>query len=119
MITISVSSETEEVLKAVAESNGLPIEAYIQSLLEKAAMEKANGSLALADDDRDPDSLNRAIAKMKSRTPEERAAMRERVMEGMPDPLPIPEGKTIFDLVPRIRGNETEAEVFVALERLS
>lgn len=70
-------------------------------------------------DDEDPDSLNRAIAKMKSRTPEERAAMRERVLKGTPEPLPIPAGKTIFDMIPRIRGKETDQEVFEALERLS
>lgn len=70
-------------------------------------------------DDEDPDSLNRAIAKMKSRTPEERVAMRERVLKGTPEPLPIPAGKTIFDMIPRLRGKETDQEVFDALERLS
>jgi hypothetical protein len=69
--------------------------------------------------DDDPDSLNRAIAALKNRTSNERAKIRERVMDGTPAPLPIPAGKTIFDVIPRIRGKETDQEVFDALERLS
>jgi len=116
---VNVSSEVEKILTAVAESSGQPVEVYVKAVLERLAHEKANGLLAHFDDDRDPDSLSRAIAKMKSRTTEERAAMRERVMTGIPEPLPIPDGKTIFDIVPHIRGNETDEEVFAALERLS
>lgn len=71
-----------------------------------------------ADDD-DPDALTKAILGFTNRTPEERAAIREELMKVIPAPLPIPEGKTIFDMIPCIRGNETEAQVFEALERLS
>lgn len=119
-MNVTVSPETEKILKAAAQQNGQPVEVYAGAVLEKVVQEKTNGlTLPPDDDDRDPHSLSRAIAKMKSRTPEERAAMRERVMKGTPEPLPIPAGKTIFDIIPHIRGNETDEEVFAALERLS
>ncbi|MEK7832433.1 MAG: hypothetical protein AAB401_15185, partial [Acidobacteriota bacterium] len=65
------------------------------------------------------ESLSRAIATMKSRSPGEVAAMREKVLAASNAPLPLPEGKTIFDVIPSIRGEETDDEVFEALERLS
>jgi hypothetical protein len=118
-MNVNVSAEAEKILRAVAQSNGQPVEVYAGAVLEKVAREKANGLNLLADDDRDPHSLDRAIAKMKSRTPEERAAMRERVMKASPEPLPLPAGKTVFDIIPRIRGKETDEEVLAALDRLS
>jgi hypothetical protein len=120
-MNVNVSSEAEKILKAAAQSNGQPVEDYVGALLEKVAREKANGlNLSFADDDdRDPQALDRAIAKMKNRTPEARAAMRERVLKASPEALPIPAGKTIFDMIPSIRGKETDEEVFEALERLS
>ena len=71
------------------------------------------------EEEEDADALSRSIAEMRNRTPEERAAMRERVLAQSPAPLPIPNGKTIFDVIPRIRGRETEQEFYEALERMS
>ena len=113
--------EAEEKLIAIAAQTGLTAEAYALSLVQ-AELSKQNGREQFNgahDDDYDPAVLARAVARMKNRTPEERAAMRARVMAGTPEPLPIPAGQTIFDVLPRLQGNETEEEVYEALERLS
>ena len=39
--------------------------------------------------------------------------------DALAEPLPIPAGKTVFDTFFRIRGDETEEQVYEALERLS
>jgi CTP:molybdopterin cytidylyltransferase MocA len=81
-----------------------------QDVMDALKSDRADGD--------DPDALTKAILKFTDRTPEERMAIREELMNVIPAPLPIPAGKTIFDQIPRIRGNETEAQVFEALERL-
>ncbi len=120
-MTVTFPLEVEQKLVAAAAQKGLAPDAYLLALLQKdwggqTAVAPSNGARG---DDFDPEVLSRAIARMKSRTPAERAAMRERVMLGTPEPLPLPAGKTLFDMLPRLRGNETEAEVYEALERLS
>lgn len=92
---------------------GLPFSASPQEVWDKLC------SLDQGEDDYDPDALNRAVDRLRNRTPEEREAARQQLLNAIPTPLPIPEGKTIFDMIPRIRGEETEEQVFEALERLS
>jgi len=121
-MNVAVSQEVEKKIIALASLNSTDPASFGGSLLEEAMREKgmlskANGAETEAD--QDPDSLSRAISKMKNRSPEERAAMRERVLAASQAPMPLPEGKTIFDVIPRIRGKETDEEVFEALERLS
>lgn len=70
-------------------------------------------------DNDDPDALKKATERIANRTPEEREAMRQELLKAIPEPLPIPEGKTVFDMFFRIRGDETEEQVHEALERLS
>jgi hypothetical protein len=70
-------------------------------------------------DDDDPDALSRAIAELANRTPEQIEATRAEVMKAIPEPLPIPQGKTVFDMLFRIRGKETDEQVYADLERLS
>ncbi|MBS1791359.1 MAG: hypothetical protein JST85_26850 [Acidobacteria bacterium] len=119
-MNVAVSQEVEKKIIALASLNGTDPALFGGSLLEETMREK--GFLPHNNDserEEDPVSLSRAIAKMKNRSPEEVAAMRERVLAASHAPLPLPEGKTIFDVTPRIRGEETEEEVFEALERLS
>jgi predicted DNA-binding antitoxin AbrB/MazE fold protein len=47
----------------------------------------------------DPGSLDRAIAKMMNRTPEEIEATRARLFQQSRPPLEIPEGKTLEDMI--------------------
>lgn len=91
---------------------GLPFSASPQEVWDKLC------SLAQGEEE-DPDALNRAVARFTNRTPEEREAARQELLNAIPTPLPTPEGKTVFDMIPRIRGEETEEQVFEALERLS
>jgi hypothetical protein len=61
----------------------------------------------------------KAVERVANRTPEEREAIRQELLKAIPEPLPLPEGKTVFDMFFRIRGDETEEQVYEALERLS
>lgn len=70
-------------------------------------------------DNDDPDALKKATERITNRTPEEREAIRQELLKAIPEPLPIPEGKTVFDMFFRIRGDETEEQVYEALQRLS
>ena len=71
-------------------------------------------------DDEDPGALDRAIAKMMNRTPEEVEATRARLFAEMEPPREIPEGKTLEDMISgKWPGDETDDEVLRALEKLS
>ena len=64
-------------------------------------------------------SLEAAIARMTSRTPEEIALVRERLLAITPPPTELPDGKTIFDVVMGTwPGDETDAQVAAFLEKL-
>ena len=70
--------------------------------------------------DEDPSVLDRAIAKMMNRTPEEIEATRARLFAEMVPPREIPEGKTLEDMIcGKWPGDETDEEVLRALEKLS
>ncbi len=120
-MNVAVSLEVEKKIIALAGLKGTDPAVFGGSLLEETMREK--GFLARGNeidgDEEDPDSLRRAIASLKTRSPEESLAMRERVLAASRPPLPLPEGKTIFDVIPGIRGEETDEAVFEALERLS
>lgn len=122
-MNIAVSQEVEKKIIALANLKGTDPALFGGALLEETMREKgfltssANGGEKDADED--PESLNRAIAKMKNRSPEELAAMRERVLKASTAPLPLPQGKNVFDLIPGIRGTESDEMVFDSLERLS
>lgn len=65
-------------------------------------------------------SLEAAIACMTNRTPEEIIAARERLLSATPPPRELPEGLTIFDVVMgKWPGDETDGQIFAALEKLS
>src|SRR5438876_681809 len=81
---------------------------YRMTLTQEAPMEE------------DVESLEAAIARMTSRTPEEIASVRERILAATPPPRELPEGKTIFDVVMgKWPGDETDEQVLAALEKLS
>ncbi|MCW3051998.1 MAG: hypothetical protein JWN14_1168 [Chthonomonadales bacterium] len=61
-----------------------------------------------------------ALAQAMSRTEEDIAEARARVLQASPVPREIPEGKTLEDMVVgQWPGDETEEQIFEALERLS
>jgi hypothetical protein len=65
-------------------------------------------------------TLETAIARLKSRDPREKAALRERILSAIPPPMPLPPGKTLEDVVMgQWPGDESDEVVFAALEKLS
>ena len=57
-----------------------------------------------------PQALKDATERIANRTPEEREAMQQELLKAIPEPLPIPEGKTVFDMFFQIRDDETEEQ---------
>ncbi|HLK55841.1 MAG TPA: hypothetical protein VKU00_04735 [Chthonomonadaceae bacterium] len=65
-------------------------------------------------------TLEDAITKLNSRTPEEIAAARKRILDASPEPRPLPEGKTLAEVVMgQWPGDETDEEIHEALRKLS
>lgn len=66
------------------------------------------------------DPLSIAIRRFLNRTPEEVLAARERILANSRPARPLPEGKTLEEVVQALwPGTETDEEVRDALERLS
>ena len=118
---------------AQVDSGGLAIEcAKLDSEDEKSLAEEdmshspqerwevSPPSLIADDDDIDPDALQKAMAKLLNRTPEEIEATRTRLLAASRPPRPLPAGKTFVDVVcGQWPGDETDEEVFEALRELS
>lgn len=115
---VNVSPEVEDQLTELAHKNGQPVAEVAGALLEEKLRESSVQSNEEADTD--PDALARAIARMRNRTPEEIAAAQQRFLQQSRPPRPLPEGKTLLDVVcGQWPGDETDEEVFEALRRLS
>jgi hypothetical protein len=91
---------------------GLPFSASPQEVWDKL------NSLDQGDDE-DPDALNRAVASLLNRTPEQKREAREQAIRESQPQIALPANVSIFDVIPVIRGNETDAEVRQALKELS
>jgi len=114
--------EVEEKVKEAAAQKGLEPDAYLLSLVQKdcglqTPSGQANGN---SDDDYDPEALKRAVAAIANRTPEQIKAAQEMALREFQPERELPEGaKNIFDVIPIIRGNETDEQVVQALKELS
>ena len=91
---------------------GLPFSASPQEVWDKL------NSLDQGDEE-DPDALNRAVASLLNRTPEQKREAREQAIRESQPQIALPANVSIFDVIPVIRGNETDAEVRQALKELS
>jgi len=70
--------------------------------------------------DGEPTALELAIRRLNSRTPEQIAADRERILARSRPARPLPPGKTWIDMVVgQWPGDETDEEIFEALRKLS
>lgn len=86
-----------------------------EKMREKGLLPDSNGT-----DLEDPEALNRAIAGLINHTPEEIEAARARLLAQSRSPRPLPEGKTLLDVIcGQWPGDETDEEVFEALRKLS
>lgn len=113
--------EVEEKVLARAAQRGLAPEAYLLSLVEEDQDSQPALEGATADvDDTDPEALNRAVAAMINRTPEQLKAAQEKALREFPPARELPTwANSIFDVIPVIRGDETDEQVLAALEELS
>jgi hypothetical protein len=103
--TIELTDETDARLREKAARAGLSVGQWLQRLAEKEA---------------GIDPVDELVRAWKARTPEQIAAAREAVMKTVIPPRPLPPGKTLDDVVCGTwPGDETDEEIFAALERLS
>ena len=66
------------------------------------------------------DTLESAIMRLTGRDPSEKTALRERILNAIPPPTPLPPGKTLEDVVMgQWPGDESDEVIFAALEKLS
>lgn len=108
-VQLHLPSAVAEQLLLKAKANGLSLELYLEELAEQAA--SANGH---------PDPLELAVKRLTSRTPEQVMADRQRLLASSPPARPLPEGKTLFDVVEGTwPGDETDEEIRDMLEKLS
>ena len=108
-IAIRLRSETELKLRERAVNFGMTLETFIEGIAEREA------------ETNDPtEVIARAVTRFQSRAPDQLLADRDRILGLTPPPRPIPEGKTLFDVVQGTwPGDESDEEIRAALERLS
>ena len=109
--------EFEQQVKAQASRKGMDVVSYLLSLVQRdiKVADPANGGAG----DYDPDALNRMIAKMTNRTPEEKMRARRRAIQESRPQIELAPDVSPFDVMPVVRGNETDEEVIAALKELS
>jgi hypothetical protein len=108
-IAVQLPAETEQKLRARAAVSGLSLEIHLEELAERDA--NANGC---------PDALSLAVQRMTNRAPAEVLAGRQQILVTARRGRPLPEGKTLLDVVEGSwPSNETDEEIRAALERLS
>ena len=113
-IAINVAPEVEAKLEKKAAALGMDLPKYLEAVVEREAV------AATAPNEVEPSELDRAVAEMTSRTPEQIAAMRERLLAASPPPRPLPPGKTLFDVIGgQWPGDETDEQIKAALDDLS
>lgn len=122
---VNVSPTAEKQLIDMAVRTGRPLSDLAASLLEEKLRELPppgadNAPDNGTDDDTDPDALEKAVARLLNRTPQEVEAARARLFKASRPPRPLPEGKTLEDvLAGQWPGDETDEQVYEALRKLS
>lgn len=61
-------------------------------------------------DEEDPDALNRAVAALLNRTPEQKREAREKAIRESQPQIALPANVSLFDVIPVIRGNEVKED---------
>ena len=110
--------EIEKKLVALAAQRSVEPASLLASLVEKEA--KVELALApLPDPDFDSEALNRAVAALINRTPEQKQAARERAVREFRPKNELPPDVSPLEVLPVIKGDETDEQVLQALKELS
>src|SRR5262245_11077805 len=114
-MVITFPPDLEKKIIALAAQKKVDPASFVASLVAKELSDQ--NDLALAndvgheDDDFDPEVLNRAVAAIANRTPEQIKAAQEMALREFQSERELPEGaKNVFDVIPVIRGNETDEQ---------
>ena len=109
-VTVQLTPEIEHRLRQRASRRGETLETYLRNLAEREASGNADT----------PDMLAQGVEWLTRRGPEEVQAARERILGAAPPPRDLPAGKSVVDVVEgKWPGNETDAEIRDALDRMS
>lgn len=119
---VTLPAEVEKQLIALATQKGLDADSYLLSLVQKelgnsVALDQQNGHGQ--DEDFDPEAGNRAVRLLTNRTPEQIKAAQERAIREFKPKRELPATVSPLEMLPVIRGNETDEEVLLALRDLS
>jgi hypothetical protein len=113
-VSFPLPSDAVAKLRARAADRGLALEAYLRLVTERAA------EAPEPDADGPAGRLEHELAWLTGRSAEDVAEARRRLLALSPPARPIPEGKTLSDVVEgQWPGDETDEQVRAALERLS
>ena len=120
--SMQLAPAVEEQMRKVAQKVGLSLEDYLKELAKIAGMPVEDYLKELAEEDLPgrPTAQEKAILRWTSRTEEQILADREAVLKTSRKARPLPEGKTLDDVVCGLwPGDETDEEINKWLEELS
>lgn len=119
---LTVPPEVVKKLIALAAQRQIDPGSLIASLIEKelenetAFVQVPDTSL---DDDIDPEALKRAVAALINRSPEQKRAAREWAIKEFTPKNELPPDVSPLEVIPVIKGDETDEQVSQALKELS
>ena len=85
-MNITLPSHTENALRDIAARARQPPELYVREIIIKHLREVADSPFSEVDEDVDPTAFDRAMARMKARTPADIAQARTRLLAQVPPP---------------------------------
>ena len=97
------------------------IASWVAREMPETSGSEENGSVPFDDgmSTPDPDAVRRAVAALLDRTPEQRRAARQNAIAESRPRIELPPGVSLFDVLPVVRGEETDEEVLQALKEQS
>jgi hypothetical protein len=119
---VMLPPDVEKKLIALAAQKSVDPGSLAASLIERELKnELALGHVpdASCDDDFDPEALNRAVAALINRTPEQKRAAREWAIKEFKPKNELPPDVSPLEVMPVIKGDETDEQVLQALKELS
>ena len=114
--------DVEKKLIELAAQRRVDPASLLASLVEKELMQELDHNHHTDDDqdaDFDPEALNRAVEALINRTPEQKRAAREWAIKEFKPKNDLPPDVSPLEVLPVIKGNETDEQVLQALKELS